>query len=108
VIYASNAADIVCTVAGEINIPGATITMNEDPLIKGGQGLYYVEGVFGFQVNGNELTVCTMGMIRTGIIPIGGLTGIRTGGECIRVMISISGTSTALIRHQELISSMNP
>jgi len=57
VIYASNAADIVCTVAGEINIPGATITMNEDPLIKGGQGLYYVEGVFGFRVNGNELTV---------------------------------------------------
>ena len=57
VIYASNAADIVCTVAGEINIPGATITMNEDPLIKGGQGLYYVEGVFGFLVNGNELTV---------------------------------------------------
>jgi len=57
VIYASNKEDIVCTVAGEINIPGATMTMDEDPLIKGGPGLYYVGGVYGILVNGNKLSI---------------------------------------------------
>ena len=57
VIYASNKEDIVCTVAGEINIPGVSMTMDEDPLIKGGPGLYYVEGVYGILVNGNKLSI---------------------------------------------------
>ncbi len=57
IIYATKEEDLVCTVAGKINIPGATITMDEVPLVKNTSGGYFVEGIYWIVASGNSIRI---------------------------------------------------